>query len=103
MRIGFKHVAFTAGAVAVAISWAQMTPMAAGQPTDQPAQPTPPTTVTVTVQQSAPGPQDSQACTSSSTATKCLKNGDAEINAAIPAPYPGVYGLYGPFWGGSAG
>ena len=102
MRIGLKHVAFAAGAVAVALSWAQVTPLAAGQPGDQPEQPTP-TTVTVTVQQPAPGPQDSQACTSSATSTKCLKNGDAEINAAIPAPYPGVYGLYGPFWGGSAG
>jgi hypothetical protein len=51
----------------------------------------------------APGPADNQSCTSSATATKCLKNGDAEINAAIPAPYAGPYSIYGPFYQGGAG
>lgn len=46
------------------------------------------------------GPPNPQICTASATSTKCLKQGDAEINAAIPAPYPGVYGVYGPFWAG---
>jgi hypothetical protein len=51
----------------------------------------------------APGPADNQSCTSSATSTKCLKYGDAEINAAIPAPYPGPYSIYGPFYQGGAG
>ncbi len=46
------------------------------------------------------GPPNPETCASSATSTKCLKQGDAEINAAIPAPYPGVYGIYGPFWAG---
>jgi hypothetical protein len=46
------------------------------------------------------GPPNPQTCSSSATATKCVKQGDAEINAAIPAPYAGVYGVYGPFWAG---
>jgi hypothetical protein len=29
-----------------------------------------------------------------------VKAGDAEINSAIPAPYPGPFGIYGPFWPG---
>jgi hypothetical protein len=64
-------------------------------------QPTPaPPTVTATVVAPAPGPRDNQACTSSVTATKCAKVGDAEVNAAIPAPSPGAYGIYGPFFAG---
>lgn len=46
------------------------------------------------------GPPNPQTCNSSATATKCLKQGDAEINASIPSPYAGVYGVYGPFWAG---
>jgi hypothetical protein len=67
---------------------------------DQTPSPPTPTTVTVTVQAPAPGPQDNQACTSSVAATKCVKAGDAEIHAGIPAPYPGVFGVYGPYWAG---
>ena len=44
------------------------------------------------------GPPNPETCASSATSSRCLKQGDAEINAAIPAPYPGVYGIYGPFW-----
>lgn len=46
------------------------------------------------------GPPNPQNCTSSASSTKCVKQGDAEINATIPAPYPGPFGLYGPFWPG---
>lgn len=46
------------------------------------------------------GPPNPQTCTSSASATKCVKQGDAEINASIPAPYPGPFGVYGPFWAG---
>lgn len=46
------------------------------------------------------GPPNPDTCVSSVTSTKCLKQGDAEINASIPAPYPGVYGGYGPFFAG---
>ena len=46
------------------------------------------------------GPPNPDTCVASATSTKCLKQGDAEINAAIPAPYSGVYGIYGPFWAG---
>ena len=100
-RIGPVLAAGAAGlAISTAVAAFSSAPMAAGQPTE----PTP-VTVTTTVLTAAPspGPQDGMACTSSATSTKCQKHGDAEINAAIPAPYPGVYGLYGPFWGGSAG
>jgi hypothetical protein len=108
MRIAVKRIGpvLAAGAAGLAISTAvaafSSAPMAAGQPSE----PTPaPVTVTTTILTAAPtpGPQDGMSCTSSSTSTKCQKHGDAEINAAIPAPYPGVYGVYGPFWGGSAG
>ena len=104
MHIRFKQItvfsAATAAAIAVctAVVGFSASPTAAGQP----QQPTPVTT-TVTVMAPAPGPQDNQACTSSVAATKCVKNGDAEINAGIPAPFGGVYTAYGPFWGGSAG
>lgn len=46
------------------------------------------------------GPSNAQTCVSSATGSKCFKQGDAEINASIPAPFPGVYGVYGPFWAG---
>jgi hypothetical protein len=100
MRIGLKFIAsgLSTGAAAVAIGAICATPLAAGQP-DQPT----PTPATVTVMAPAPGPADNQSCTSSATSTKCLKNGDAEINAAIPAPYPGPYSIYGPFYQGGAG
>jgi hypothetical protein len=102
MRIGLKLVApmLAMGAATAAVGVICATPVALGQP-DQPSpEPTP---TTVTVMAPAPGPQDSQSCTSSATATKCLKNGDAEINAAIPAPFPGPYSIYGPFYQGGAG
>jgi hypothetical protein len=72
----------------------------AGPPTATADQAPSPATPTVTVTVPAPGPQDSQSCNSSATATKCVKNGDAEINAGIPAPYPGPFGVYGPYWAG---
>jgi len=78
--------------------------MATADRTPVPSQPAPTTvTTTVTTAAAAPGPQDNQSCTSGATATKCVKNGDAEINASIPAPYSGPYAMYGPYWGGSAG
>jgi hypothetical protein len=46
------------------------------------------------------GPPNPQNCISSTTSTKCVKQGDAEINSSIPAPYPGVYSIYGPYWAG---
>ena len=46
------------------------------------------------------GPPNPQSCVSSASASKCFKQGDAEINATIPAPYPGPYSIYGPFWPG---
>ena len=46
------------------------------------------------------GPPNPQTCASSASSTTCIKQGDAEINASIPAPYAGVYGTYGPFWAG---
>lgn len=99
MRIGLKFVMpVLAGAAAGVAFGLAPTPMSAADPTPSPAPPT--VTTTVTTAAAAPGPQDAQACTSSSFATKCIKNGDAEINASIPAPYPGVFGVYGPFWGG---
>jgi hypothetical protein len=104
MHIRFKQIAvFSATAAAgiavgTAVVGLSASPVAAGQP----QQPTPATT-TVTVMAPAPGPQDNQACTASVAATKCVKNGDAEINAGIPAPFGGVYTAYGPFWAGSAG
>jgi hypothetical protein len=102
MQLGLKFIApmLATGATAAAIGALCVTPIAAGQP-DQPS-PTP-TPTTVTVMAPAPGPADNQSCTSSATATKCLKNGDAEINAAIPAPFPGPWASYGPFYAGGAG
>lgn len=106
MPIGLKHAAFAAGAAAVALGAALAAPMAAADrmPAPIPAQPAP-TTVTTTVLTAAPapGPQDNQSCTTSVAAIKCVKAGDAEINASVPAPYAGPYSIYGPFWGGSAG
>jgi hypothetical protein len=78
MRIlKFITPVLAAGAAAVAIS----APPAAGADTPQ-------------------GPADQQTCVSSASSTICQKPGDAEINSSIPAPYPGVYGIYGPFWAG---
>ncbi|MCW2650817.1 MAG: hypothetical protein JWR32_1793 [Mycobacterium sp.] len=95
MQSGLKHLIFAAGAAVAAFG---ATPTAAADPTPAPATPT--VTVTVTAPAPGPGPQDNQSCTSSLSSTKCVKNGDAEINAGIPAPYPGVFGIYGPFWAG---
>ena len=108
MHIRFKQLTVLSAAVAagVAIGTAVIefsaAPVAAGQPREPVPAPATATT-TVTVMAPAPGPQDNQSCTSSVSATKCVKNGNAEINAAIPAPYGGVYGIYGPFWAGGAG
>ena len=96
MRISLECVApvlavlASGSAVAVLVG----VPTALADPNTTPAPPT------VTVVAPAPGPQDNQGCTSSASATKCVSPGDAEVNAAIPAPYPGSYGSYGPFWGG---
>lgn len=103
MRIGVKQITpvLAAAAAAAATATAVVAFSTAAPAAGQPSAPTPsPTPTTVTVMAPAPGPRDNQSCTSSVSATKCLKNGDAEINAAIPAPYPGVYGIYGPFWAG---
>jgi hypothetical protein len=102
MRLRLKFIApmlATSAVTAAAVGAICATPIAVGQP-NQPTQPTP---TTVTVMAPAPGPQDNQSCTSSATATKCTKNGDSEINAAIPAPFPGPYSIYGPFYQGGAG
>lgn len=45
-------------------------------------------------------PSTQQSCTSTSTVTKCVSPGDAEINSSIPAPYGGPFAIYGPFWAG---
>lgn len=45
--------------------------------------------------QSPPNPQN---CAPSATSTMCLRQGDAEINSSIPAPYSGPMGIYGPYW-----
>jgi hypothetical protein len=81
MRIGLKFItpALAAGAAAVAIAAAPTAGAAAD--TQQ-------------------GPPNQQSCVSSASATICQKQGDAEINSSIPAPYPGVFGVYGPFWAG---
>jgi hypothetical protein len=99
MRIGLKFLApmLATGAAAAAVGAICATPIAAGQPAPSP------TPTTVTVMAPAPGPQDSQSCTSGATSTKCIKNGDAEINASIPAPYAGPWSIYGPFYAGGAG
>jgi len=89
MRIGLKFItpALAAGAAALAIAAAPAAAVANA------AAPNPNT-------DSQQGPPNPLTCVSSSTATKCQKAGDAEINSSIPAPYPGVYGIYGPFWAG---
>jgi hypothetical protein len=93
--IGFACVApVLAAGAAMAVLVGAPTVLADTQPT-----PAPPT-VTATVVAPAPVPRDNQACTSSVTATKCAKAGDAEVNAAIPGPFGGVYSIYGPFWAG---
>ncbi|MCW2654345.1 MAG: hypothetical protein JWR32_5321 [Mycobacterium sp.] len=80
MRIGLKFITpvLAAGAAAVVLAAA-------------------PTAGADTQQQ---GPADQRNCVSSVSSTICQKPGDAEINSSIPAPYPGVYGIYGPFWAG---
>ena len=95
MRSGLTYLIGILGICAAAALAAA--PVASAGP--QPPPPAPPT-VTVTVMAPAPGPQDNQACTSSVSSTKCVKPGDAEINAGIPAPYPGPFGVYGPYWAG---
>lgn len=100
MRIVLKYTPpVLAGAVA-ALAFA-LAPTSTAD-TDQTNQSPAPSTVTTTVTTAAaaPGPQDGQSCTSSATAVKCVKGGDSEINAGIPAPYPGPFGIYGPFFGG---
>jgi hypothetical protein len=93
MRSGLKLITPALVACAAAASIAAARPAAADK------QPTPaPPTVTVTAAPS--GPADNQSCTSSAASTKCWKPGDAEINATIPAPYPGPFGIYGPYWAG---
>jgi hypothetical protein len=79
MRIGLKVITpvLAAAAAAVAIAAA---PAAAAD--------------------SQQGPADQRSCVSSASATICQKPGDAEINSSIPAPYPGVFGVYGPYWAG---
>ncbi|HUO36896.1 MAG TPA: hypothetical protein VMU34_03180 [Mycobacterium sp.] len=106
MRIGLKHAAFAAGCAAVMVGAAVAAPLAAADrtPAPIPAQPAPVTvTTTVLTAAPAPGPQDNQSCTSGATATKCVKQGDAEINASIPAPFAGPWSIYGPFYAGGAG
>jgi hypothetical protein len=71
MRIGLKYITtMMAGAAAVTIAAA---PPAAAQ-TQQ------------------------QACIQTTQATKCQTPGDVEINSSIPAPNPGPWAVYGPFW-----
>jgi hypothetical protein len=72
MRIGLKYVTagLAAGAAAVALA-------AAAPATASPNQET---------------------CVTSATTTKCQKVGNAEINSSIPAPNPGPFAVYGPFW-----
>jgi hypothetical protein len=101
MRSGLTYLIRVLGICAAAAALAAA-PVASADP--QPPPPAPPT-VTVTVMAPAPGPQDkgpqdNQACTSSVSSIKCVKPGDAEINAGIPAPYPGPFGVYGPYWAG---
>jgi hypothetical protein len=96
MRSGLTYLIRVFGSCAAAAALAAAPVASADR---QPPPPAPPT-VTVTVMAPAPGPQDNQACTSSVSSTKCVKPGDAEINAGIPAPYPGPFGVYGPYWAG---
>lgn len=96
MRCGLTCLIRVLGICAAAAPLAAA-PVASAGP--QPPPPAPPT-VTVTVMAPAPGPQDNQACTSSVSSTKCVKPGDAEINSGIPAPYPGPFGVYGPYFAG---
>jgi hypothetical protein len=39
-----------------------------------------------------------QQCVTKGTATKCQNQGNVEINSSIPAPNPGPWAVYGPFW-----
>jgi hypothetical protein len=96
MRLQLKYITpvLAAGTAAAAI---------AAAPTAVADNHTPPPPPTVTVTAAPPGPPNAQVCNPSAAATKCVKTGDAEINASVPAPYAGTYGIYGPFWGGGAG
>jgi hypothetical protein len=71
MRIGLKYVTpvLAAGAAAVAIAAA---PIASAD--------------------------NEQHCVTKGTATKCQSQGNVEINSSIPAPNPGPWAVYGPFW-----
>lgn len=71
MRIGLKYITpvLAAGAAAIAI---------AGAPTAAAA--------------------SQQSCVVLGTSTKCQKPGEVEINSSIPAPNPGPWAVYGPFW-----
>ena len=37
-------------------------------------------------------------CVMLGTSTKCQMPGEVEINSSIPAPNPGPWAVYGPFW-----
>ena len=50
----------------------------------------------------APATATAQECLTSSTSTKCLSRGDAEINNSIPVPPAGPWAVYGSFWGGNS-
>ena len=71
MRIGLKYITpvLAAGAAAIAIAGAP--PAAAAS---------------------------QQSCVVLGTSTKCQKPGEVEINSSIPAPNPGPWAVYGPFW-----
>jgi hypothetical protein len=71
MRIGLKYITpvLAAGAAAIAIAGAP--PAAAAS---------------------------QQSCVVLGTSTKCQTPGEVEINSSIPAPNPGPWAVYGPFW-----
>src|ERR1700680_443367 len=98
MRIGLKVTPVLA-AVAAAVAIAAAPAAGAADP-EGPAPPpgglmaAPPPPPADTQQ----GPADQRSCVASASATICQKPGDAEINSSIPAPYPGVFGVYGPYW-----
>jgi hypothetical protein len=37
-------------------------------------------------------------CVTLGTSAKCQMPGEVEINSSIPAPNPGPWAVYGPFW-----
>ena len=100
MRMGLKYVIPT---MAVGVATAFLVAPWAGADPDDASAPSPaptPAPVTVTVQAPAPSVADGQSCTSGATSSKCIKNGDAELNASMPAPYLGGQAAYGPFYAG---